>query len=228
MMRILFQGDSITDGGRLKDPEKRWDLNHQTGHCYVYPIVSYLNRKNPGKYQFINRGVSGESVDNLAVRWQRDTLDEHPDILSILVGINENGKRDGFYPEGLEAHLRQFDATYRSLLDAALAQNDQLKLIIMEPFFLPAEEKVKDHIRFIEAFAQKQQIVQRIAADYNAIFIPLQKELETLAEQNKTALLENNCPIDPREYWVWDGIHPTEACHGHIADLWLAAAKEFL
>ena len=58
MIHILFQGDSITDGNRHKKIEQRWDLNHQIGHSYVYLIAAALGRKFPGRYHFINRGVS--------------------------------------------------------------------------------------------------------------------------------------------------------------------------
>ena len=141
MIRILFQGDSITDGNRYKTAESCWDLNHQIGHSYVFSIASVLSRRFPGKYSFINRGISGNSVDELAARWERDTLLEHPDLLSVLIGINGNGNYDGTYPEGKDAHLAQFDRTYRYLLDAARAENPKLRLVIIEPFFLPAGDR---------------------------------------------------------------------------------------
>ena len=108
MIRILFQGDSITDGNRYKDPAARWDLNHQIGHSYVYPIAAKLGYENPGKYQFINRGLSGDSVESIISRWQRDTLEEKPDILSLLLGVNGNWNRDGRYPEGIKNHMYRF------------------------------------------------------------------------------------------------------------------------
>ena len=55
MIKILFQGDSITDGNRYKDPQKRWDLNHQIGHFYVFNIAGILGVKYPGKYDIILR-----------------------------------------------------------------------------------------------------------------------------------------------------------------------------
>ena len=56
MLKILFQGDSITDGNRLKEPELRWDLNHQIGHSYAFIDAAKLGYQNPGKYIFVNRG----------------------------------------------------------------------------------------------------------------------------------------------------------------------------
>lgn len=228
MIRILFQGDSITDGNRYKNPEQSWDLNHQIGHSYVFSVVASLARKNPGKYTFINRGVSGDCINKLAERWQTDTLDQKPDILSILIGINGNGAFDGLYPEGADNHLASFEKQYRALLDSAVDQNPSLKIIIMEPFFLPVGEYKKTYNDFMKVFARKQEIIRRIAEDYNAVFIPVQERLESLVKESTPVLAENGYDKDPYTYWLWDGVHPTEAMHGYIAELWLEAAKDIL
>ncbi|MBD0258018.1 MAG: twin-arginine translocation signal domain-containing protein, partial [Cytophagales bacterium] len=83
---FLFQGDSITDGNRTRDN----DWNHVMGHGYAYILASKLWYEHPGKgFRFLNRGVSGNKVTDLAARWQADALDLKPDVLSILVGIND-------------------------------------------------------------------------------------------------------------------------------------------
>ena len=225
MIRILFQGDSITDGTRYKDISKRWDLNHQIGHSYVFTVAGTLGRKFPGKYYFINRGISGDCIDKIAARWEADTLAERPDVLSILCGINGEGEHDGVYPEGAEAHLAHFDATYRALLDSALAQNGKLKLIIIEPFFLPVGKYKATYEGFMKVFSRKQEMVRHIAEDYGAVFIPVQKRLEELVRESAASLAENGYGNDPNEYWLWDGIHPTEAMHGYLAELWCDAAN---
>lgn len=85
---ILFQGDSITDGNRLRDNE--WDLNHQMGHGYAYIVNSTLGTKYPEKnLKFVNKGISGNKISDLSARWREDTLRIKPDILSILIGIND-------------------------------------------------------------------------------------------------------------------------------------------
>ena len=228
MIRVLFQGDSITDGNRYKEPERRWDLNHQIGHTYVYDIVSWLGLRYPGRYLFINRGISGTSIDSARQRWQTDTLDEHPDVMSILLGINGEGQRDGQYPEGAEAHLARCDAVYRELLDMALAQNPSLKLIIMEPFMLPVGRYKEHYADFMRVFSRKQEMIKRIAEDYGAVFIPVQKRLEGLVADSAASLAANGCDTDPCAYWLWDGVHPTEAMHGFLAELWLRAAADVL
>ena len=228
MIRILFQGDSITDGNRYKSEESRWDLNHQIGHSYAYIIAAHLTAKHPGKYKIINRGISGDCVDRAALRWQTDVLDEKPDILSILLGINGNYEYDGHYPEGIDAHLAHFDKTYRALLESATLENPSLKLVIIEPFVLPVG-RYKTHFEaFNSVFARKQCLIKQIAEDYGAIFIPIQERLNKLVAECAPVLEANGCDIDPMKYWLWDGVHPTEAMQGVIAELWLEATKEIL
>lgn len=222
MLRILFQGDSITDGNRYKDPASRWDLNHQIGHSYAFIAAGYLGRKYPGKYTFINRGVSGDRVESIAARWQTDTLDEHPDILSLLLGIN-GSNFEGIYPEGEEVHLDRFTRGYRDLLTRAREANPALKLLLIEPFCLPVGQRGATYDAFLPVFRAKQQAIRALAAEFGAAFVPTQQRLEALAAECIPALAENGCPTDGNAYWLWDGIHPTEALHSALAEWWLEA-----
>jgi len=216
-MRILFQGDSITEGGRCQDRERRWDKNHQIGHSYAYIVAGKLGSENPGKYEFINRGVSSDTVQKLEARWEIDALDENPDLLSILVGVNGNGKKNGRYSDDFDVHLKSFDDTYRHILDMSFEKNPSLKLIIMEPFTIPVGLYAETYNDYQPCFAKIQEACAKIAQDYNAVFIPLQKEIEKLAESDIGA-----------EYWIWDGVHPTESTHWIIAQRWMEAAKPLL
>jgi len=228
MTRILFQGDSITDGNRYKDPASRWDLNHQIGHSYVFNIAGTLGRRAPGRYTIINRGISGDTVEKIAARWQRDTLDEKPDILSILLGINGNGNFDGNFEEGQDEHLSRFETGYRNLLIAARETNPALKLILVEPFVLPVGPRKEHFDTFMPFFRRKQGCIRHIAQDFGAVFIPVQDKLDQLVHDTAQSLTEENCAADPYAYWLWDGVHPTEAMHSFLADLWLEGAEPIL
>ena len=228
MIRILFQGDSITDGNRVRNAEKVGDFNHHIGHSYVFVVTGTLGRKYPGRYTFINRGVSGDTVEKIASRWQTDTLDEHPDVLSLLLGINGNGAFDGFFPEGVDEHLKRFDTQYRDLLTSAREQNPALKIIMMEPFALPVGRPENHYDDFMKVFAIKQDIIRHIAEDYGAVFIPIQKRLELLVAETSPILKAAGCPTDPYKYWLWDGVHPTEAMHNFLAEMWLEATVAIL
>ena len=95
-LKILFIGDSITDGnwgsgdGKPSSERTLWDMNHIYGHGFMYLCAShYLGEYPQYEYEFFNRGISGNSLYDLEKRWQEDVLDINPDVLSILVGIND-------------------------------------------------------------------------------------------------------------------------------------------
>ena len=194
MIRILFQGDSITDGNRYRDEETRWDLNHQIGHSYAYLIASHFGRLKPGKYHFINRAVSGDCVDKAAARWQTDVLDEKPDVLSILLGINGNHEFDGHYPQGIEAHLLHFDKTYRLLLNSAIDQNPNLHIVIIEPFILPVGRYKEHYNAFTKVFARKREIIKKIADDFAVNYVDFYNETDISPEKEE-------------KYFHTDGVH---------------------
>ena len=97
---VLFQGDSITDAGRAKDNANPNDFG-ALGRGYATMIASQLLGSHAAeKLQCLNRGISGHKVPDLAARWQADTIDLKPALLSILIGVNDmwharGGKYDG-------------------------------------------------------------------------------------------------------------------------------------
>ena len=98
--RVVFIGDSITDGNwgspysvkPTSAERSHTDMNHIYGHSYVMLIASDWQSRHPKSgYSFYNRGFSGHKLPDLAARWQEDVLDLHPDVLSVLVGVNDMG-----------------------------------------------------------------------------------------------------------------------------------------
>ncbi len=133
---ILFQGDSLTDGNRYKLESQRWDLNHQIGHAYPYIVASLLGSSAPGRgFRFINRGVGGDTVRRMQDRWQTDTLACRPDILSVLIGVNDVC---GLGKEESASNAERFEEIYRSLLDQALQENPKIRFVLIEPMLLKA------------------------------------------------------------------------------------------
>ncbi len=210
---ILFQGDSITDGGRMKDYE--FDLNHQMGHGYAYIVNSTLGAKYPEKnLRFINKGISGNRAGDLYARWIEDTINIKPDVLSILVGINDC-EQLRFYGKGSDAV--RFEKIYRLLLDDVIADNPDIRIVLMEPFGLPVGDDRRDSYPEMYAMLKGyQEATERVARDYGAIFVPLQEKFNELSEKYSP------------EYWSWDGIHPTVCGHQIIADAWIEKCKDLI
>jgi lysophospholipase L1-like esterase len=194
--RVLFQGDSITDGnrGRSLDP------NHVLGHGYVFIIAARQGAAFPErKLEFINRGVSGNTVFDLEKRWQQDTLDLKPDVLSILIGINDNNKQIPF---------EQYERVYDKLITDARKANPKLKLVLGEPF-------VRRTGRLNEGIRIRQEIVARLAQKHGAAIVHFQQVFDDAVKRA------------PAEYWIWDGVHPTYRGHQLMADEWERTVRAF-
>jgi len=207
---ILFQGDSITDGGRWKGN----DWNHIMGQGYAFIVAGKIGFKYPSqKYLFVNRGVSGNKVTDLAERWEEDTIAIKPAILSILIGVNDtmadvSGKKD-FSPDS-------YANGYRSLLQKTREKLPETKLVIGEPFLLPVGWVKDKWTQYQDALIPRQKIARQLAQEFNAAFVPYQ-ELFTAAAKKSSD-----------DAWLWDGVHPMPAGHELIAQEWIKAVKKEL
>lgn len=208
--KILFMGDSITDGNRYKTKEESWDLNHQIGHSYVYIINGILGSQYPEKnLHFFNRGISGNRISDMYQRIEEDVLALQPDVLSLLAGIND-GPLDIYAYQATKAD--EFECFYRKFLKAVKNKLPKTQIILMEPFVGCAGNRKDDYPIWrttIEEFADR---IRKLAEEFDAIFVPLQKIFDVYMKEN-----------DPEKF-LWDGIHPTEAGHGLIAREWIACA----
>jgi len=197
---ILFQGDSITDAGRNK---KEPVANALLGRGYPAHIAGELL----GKYtdlglQIHNRGISGNKVPDLANRWQQDAIDIKPDILSILIGVNDiwhklNGRYDGT--------VEKYETGYRNLLQLTKKELPCTRIVICEPFVLRCGA-VKDN--WFPEFDQMRAVAKKLAKELELTFVPFQTMFD---EATKSAA---------PEFWARDGVHPTAAGHALMAHTW--------
>ena len=201
---FLFQGDSITDGNRSRNE----DLNHVLGHGYAYLIAAKLGYALPQKnFHFSNRGVSGNQITDLVQRWPDDTIALKPDLLSILIGVNDTMNETG---GNKNATISGFERNYRALLSETMRQIPSVQLVIMEPFLLPVGKLKSDWSRYQEAISGRQAAAKKLADEFNAVYVPLQDKFTKAAKQ-----------YPPETYWLWDGIHPMPNGHELIALEWI-------
>jgi lysophospholipase L1-like esterase len=202
-INFLFQGDSITDGNRGRDK----DPNHIMGHGYAFSIASRAGASFPEKANvFYNRGISGNKVTDLAKRWQADTMELKPDVLSILVGINDTNtvvnKQGIITPE-------EYGKVYRTLLAQTRAQLPSCLLVLCEPFILPVGRVKENWNVWNDDMKQRQALVANLAKEFDAVFVPLQQ------------VFNDAVKLASPDYWIWDGIHPTYSGHELITREWL-------
>ena len=206
---ILFQGDSITDGnrGRNEDP------NHIMGHGYAFSIASRIGADYPEKnYRFINRGISGNKIIDLENRWQKDTLDLQPDLLSFLIGVNDSSSVVFNWKPVI--NIEKYRDTFNSLMQQTKAQFPKIQIVICEPFILKVGNVAENWEKYHNDIIQRQKVVHELSERYDCVFVSFQK------------VFDDACKKAPASYWTWDGIHPTVAGHELMAREWLKQVEK--
>jgi lysophospholipase L1-like esterase len=205
---ILFQGDSITDAGRNKE-ENSFNNPKALGSGYAMLAAAQILEKHAGKeIKIFNKGISGNKVYQLAERWEKDCLEIKPDILSIMIGVNDfwhtlNNSYKGTVKSYKDDFIILLDRTRKALPD--------VKLIIGEPYAVAGVKAVDD--KWFPEFYGYQKAAREVAELYGAIFIPFQQVFD---EAQKLA---------PGIYWTPDGVHPSLAGAQLLAKAWLETLK---
>lgn len=200
MQRILFQGDSITDVGRSHE------LERLSGSGYPTLIAAKLGYEAPGTYEFLNRGVSGNRICDLVARIKVDIINLQPDVLSILIGVNdvwhEVARQNG-------VHTALYETLYDVLIAEVKAALPEIRILILEPFVLRGSATEAAFDEFSTEVPLRAAAAKRVAEKHGLEYIPLQEKFDAA------------CRLAPPEYWLADGVHPTPAGHELIARAWL-------
>jgi lysophospholipase L1-like esterase len=201
---LLFQGDSITDAGRNKEQELP-NVASSFGTGYAHLAASWLLEELASKELTVyNRGISGNKVYQLADRWEEDCLELEPDVLSILIGVNDYWHmRSGRYDGTAEV----YEQDYRALLQRTTAALRDIRLVICQPFVLPDTSAVDES--WLEPFNAYQEAAARLAEEFNAVWVPFQDAFNGAVQ------------CAPATYWTGDGVHPSMAGAQLMAESWL-------
>lgn len=205
-MKILFQGDSITDARRPRD------IEGYLGCGYATMVSGVLGLEEPNKYEFINRGISGNRVVDVYARIKPDIINLKPDVMSLLIGVNDVWHDLLENPMGASAD--KYFKVYCMLIEDVLETLPNIKIMIFEPFVLEGFETAEKIDYFREEVSKRAQMAKKVAEKYNLPFIPLQEKFNELLK------------LAPSEYWLRDGVHPTAMGHEVIKNEWLKAFKK--
>lgn len=200
--RVLFQGDSITDAGRIYGDDQ------SLGEGYANMIAAWLHARHPAAdYTFLNRGVGGNRASDLEARWSEDCIALKPDWVSILIGINDTWRR---YDSNLPSAIDAFEACCRRLLDRVKTETSA-QIILLEPFLLPSAPELD---AWREDLDPRITAIRRVARDYQTLYLPLD------------GLFAAATTRQPPVRWAPDGVHPSQAGHALIARAWIEALSE--
>jgi lysophospholipase L1-like esterase len=205
---ILFQGDSITDMGRSR--QRAGEPNEQAamgnGYAWLAAVELLVDRPDDG-LKIFNRGISGNKVFQLADRWQTDCLDLKPDLLSILVGVNDYwhtiDKRINY-----QGTVQIYERDYRHLLERTVAALPKVKLVICEPYVLRCGVV---NSQWFPEFDHYRAAARRVAEAFRATFIPFQ------------AMFDKGVAYARPEDFSHDGVHPVGPGASLMAHNWLEA-----
>ncbi len=201
--KIVFIGDSITDAGRLQRAYQPF------GNGYVNFTANYLLAKYPQfNFSIFNTGINGNTVRDIERRWERDCLAHRPDVLSVLIGINDLWRMHTAGREKQGVKLQEYESTYRRLLAAVRRQGD-CQIVLMEPFMFCDDAK-DEMFRSLPAYINA---VHNLAEQFDAVLVPLQSAID---DKIRTVASDK---------WSDDMVHPYVWAHAWISQRWIEAAK---
>ena len=202
-LRILFQGDSITDAGR----DKR--NYHNMGNGYPKFASKLIAEAHPEiEFDFINLGISGNRTDQLFDRLYPDAIALQPDVISILIGINDIWHRKS----NILTTDAQIELNYRTIL-TLLRERTNAKIVMIAPYVLDAEDKDflrEDHKKIIP-------IVRALAEEFADVYIPLDEKFDEAVKTQP----------EPR-FYSGDGVHPNQNAAEFIGKLYAEAIEPLL
>lgn len=201
---VVFQGDSITDGGRdrtILEPNNEAAF----GSSYAALLMRDIRAAHPAvPWRFYNRGISGNKLPDLQARWAADTIALRPDVLSILAGVNDYWHTKSFGYTGTTA---DYERQYRALMTETRSALPNVTLVVLEPFVLRVGAVDES---WFPAFDERRAAAAGVAAATGARFVPLQAPFDARAA------------VTGAEALAKDGVHPTPAGHVLIAQQWRA------
>lgn len=195
----MFQGDSITDAGRDRQDDPR-----ELGTGYVRLLASDLTFWNPD-YEVMNTGIGGNRVTDLLPRWKKDCLELLPDVLTVLIGINDVWHEIS-HQNGVSGEL--FEEVYDILLREVRRSMPNTRIILMGAYVMHGRATDEHWEEFEKETAVRREKTRRLARKYGTDYLDLQEKFD---EAQKRL---------PTKYWTADGVHLTPAGHWLIAEEW--------
>ena len=201
-IRLVFQGDSITDAGR----DRR--NYHDLGPGYPKYAAELIKSEHPDtNFEFINFGISGNRTCELFDRLYTDGIAFQPDVISFLIGINDVWHR--YAPTFIATTDEQLALNYREMLKRVKKETNA-KIVILSPYILDADDKA--HLK--EDLQTVLPIIRELAKEYADVYIPLDEIFDEAMKTQPRAMFYSD-----------DGVHPNENGAKFIGEHYARAVK---
>ena len=204
---ILFQGDSITDCGRDKT-NNQCNTIEQLGTGYaLFTASQILTNYAALQPKIYNRGISGNKVFQLRDRWEMECLALQPDVISILIGVNDYWHT---LTGGYKGTVEVYETDLRNLIKYTKEKLPNTQIVLCEPFTLKGGAAINEP-QWFPMFEAYREAALKLATEFKTIFVPFQ------------AGFDEAMKVAPARYWSYDGVHPDLPGRQLMADIWLEA-----
>ncbi len=202
--KVLFIGDSITD------------VKFNSKNRFKFKVKEIYATQLKKKFKAYSKdikveikGIASNRTYHVYDRLTRDCIDLKPDIIIMLIGVNDAWENYG--PENYPPLLRPLEPHMREIYRRINAELPNTRVLYLMPFLIDA---VEEKLPFHKTLDEFRELLKNLALENGAVIVDLQ---EVFYEAQK-----NNSPVS----LAVDGIHPTTLGHKIIAEA-IEAAIEF-
>lgn len=197
---IVFAGDSVTDADKSVTSDG-------LGNGYVKLVHDALIAFCPEReFRVINAGVNGNTSRDLLARWQKDVVEKKPDVLFLMIGINDVWRHFDYKHPSVRFISKE---EYRNNLQDICEQISGVRDFYLLPPYYMERNRNDEMRRMTEEYAK---IAVEVADRYGAITLNVQASFDDYMQHRSGQSIS------------WDRVHP-----GAIGSLILARSilKEF-
>ena len=203
--KVIFLGDSITQAGESEEGEGTYK-----------GFITSLKENIGQEMELINKGISGNKVPDLLLRYKNDVLELKPNIVFIYIGINDvwhkydwgSGTDIDIYENGLRKIISEIKTTGAKIIlctPTVIGENiGEFKLVNKFKYIETTDIMNND----LDAFSD---VVRNLSSEFNTELLDLRKKF-------KDYISKNNVENLSKGILTYDGVHLNNEGNKLIAD----------
>ena len=203
--KVIFLGDSITQAAESEEGEGTYK-----------GFITSLRENVSQEVELINKGIGGNKVSDLLLRYNDDVLKLKPNIVFIYIGINDVWHK---YDWGTGSDIDIYEKGLRKIITDIKAVG--AKIILCTPTVIGennGEFKLNNNFKDIDTMEIMNKdldafsdVVRNLSSEFNTDLLDLRKKF-------KEYISENNDQNMPKGVLTSDGVHLNNEGNKLIAD----------